>query len=208
MFQRSEVIRKIENTVFTRYGVSNISKHQSIIDRKRKSFAKTVKENPELFKNAWWKAQPKLIAKYGKDPRLGMFGKSSKESLQVFLKLYDWCKKIGISDSDIYLGIDSKSEYFIHTGKRIYFYDFCVRSLNLIIEFHGIGFHANPKWSKDKLSKWRQVFTNETARLNINRTKVKNKIANRKGFTVFEIWGDISPNKNLKDCQSFILNRL
>jgi len=129
--------------------------------------------------------------------------------LNVFIPLRDWLvENLNIDKDDIYLGIDDKKEYFISTKKRIYFYDFCIRSKKIIIEYHGIGFHANPNWEIDKLKSWKSVFTNESYKTNIEKTKVKNNKAIKKGFKLLEIWGDNEAVNNLNLCKQFIKNNL
>lgn len=46
-----------------------------------------------------------------------------------------------LTQSDVYIGIDTSKEYFLHKNGKLFFYDFCIPSLKLIIEFHGKCFH-------------------------------------------------------------------
>ena len=142
----------------------------------------------------------------GYDPRLQFVGKSSKESLEVFTPLMNWCLSIGIDYDDIYLGIDGKKEFFISKDKEINFYDFTIRSKKIIIEFHGIRFHADI--NDPLIEEWSNPFTNETWEENIRKRNYKNRKAIKKGFKLLEIWSNISPNENLESCKKFIINNI
>lgn len=194
--------------MITRYSVDNISKCELTKNKKRITLTKTLANNPSLLKNKWWIKHDEFIDTLGYDPRLGIFGRASLESLRVFEPLIQFCKDQNILNSDIYVGIDGISEFFINSGKKIYFYDFCIRSKKIIIEFHGIGFHANPTWDVDKLNEWRSSFTGETSKENIRKTVIKNDAALRKGFKILEIWSDLSPEENINICKKFIISNI
>lgn len=204
VWQRDAVKDKIEKIILSRYGETNISKVNFIKDKKKNTFSETLKNNPNLLKNKWWEAHDKFILKFGNDPRLGIYGRASTESLNIFLPVIKWCTVNNITDSDIYIGYGEKSEYFISTKMKIYFYDFCIRSKKIIIEFHGIGFHANPNWDKNKLLEWRSAFTNEQSTVNISKTFKKNNIAISSGFKLLEIWSDFTISENIESCINFI----
>lgn len=208
VFQRKDVKESIKKTMVARYSVDNISKCEVIKNKKRRTLKETLNTSPELLKNKWWIKHNELIKELGHDPRLGLFGKASLESLKVFEPLIQFCKNQNILDSDVYVGVDGKSEFFINSGKKVYFYDFCIRSKKIIIEFHGIGFHANPTWSFTKLNEWKSAFTGETSKENIQKTAVKNNAAIRKGFKILEIWSDTPPEENISICKKFIIDNL
>jgi len=64
-------------------------------------------------------------------------------------------------------------------------YDFTIRSKKIIIEYHGIAFHA-----KEKNQNWKSIFTNETPIENIEKRNIKNALAINNGFSLLEIWSD------------------
>lgn len=196
--------KKIAETMLRKYGVDNISKNSDIKLRKKNTLGASILNNPNLLKDSWWKNHHTFIKELGYDPRLGRFGKASNESLLVFNEVESFCKSIGISDNDIFIGAGNKSEFFIHDGTRIYFYDFCIKSKKIIIEFHGTGFHANPNWESSKLDSWKSCFTGETSKENIEKTLIKNTIAITRGYSLLEIWSDISPEENINICKQFI----
>ncbi len=205
IFQRDDVKDKIKKTIFDKYGVDSISKSDIIKLKKKETLNKTIKSNPNLYLDNWKNTHDKFIKEIGYDPRLHIFGRSSKESLKVFKTLIDWCLSIGIEYDDIYLGLDEKSEYFIKS-ENIYFYDFVIRSKKIIIEFNGITFHAKP----EQLNKnqWFNPFTKENANDNIEKSKLKYKVAEDNEFEVLEIWSDVNHLDNLELCKKFISDKI
>lgn len=203
VFQREEVKNKIKKTNIETIGVDNPSKSEIIKDKKKKTLSNTLSENPNLYKKNWLIIHKKLMKEFGYDPRLHVVGRASKESLLVFNRLFDWCLSIGIEESDIFFGVDGKNEYFIKSGKSIFFYDFTIKSHNIIIEFHGTAFHVN---LDDPLyEEWRNPFTGENWKENIRKRKIKNNKAKRKRFNMLEIWSNVDPDTNLEFCKKFII---
>ena len=128
--------------------------------------------------------------------------KASKESLKIFLPIIEILKNdYSIEDSDIFIGNNNKSEYFIREDKTIYFYDFTIKSKKLIIEYNGILFHP-----KDENSEWENPFNKKTAYEAYKKQREKIKIAENIGFSVLEIWSDDFDNK--QKCLDFIKNNI
>ena len=125
------------------------------------------------------------------------FSYKANECIMHYIDLND-----NIDYKDIYVGIGDKQEYFIQTDKKVYFYDFCIRSKKIIIEFHGTAFHANP--NDPNVERWNHPFINENYKQNIKKTKLKNKKAIKKGFSLLEIWSDENPELNIEKCKTFI----
>lgn len=206
VFQRSSTKEKIQKTITEKYGVSHISKSELIKSKKKETLKNTIKSNPNLFIDNWHILHRKFISELGYDPRLHIFGKSSKESLNVFLPLIDWCLENGILDSDIYIGHGGKKEYFISHDRNIFFYDFVIRSKFIIIEFNGVSFHAKPEYIHT--NEWFSPFTKESARDNINRSEIKHNAAKSNKFEIMEIWSDEDSLINLEKCKNFIKERI
>ena len=116
IFQREDVKEKIKKTIFEKYGVDNPSKSEIIKIKKKYTLSKTIKLNPEIFVKNWHITHDKFIKNIGYDPRLHIFGKSSKESLKVFNPLIIWCLDNNIKSDDIYIGDGAKKEYFLKSG--------------------------------------------------------------------------------------------
>ncbi len=203
VFQRDVVKEKSKKTILKKWGVDSISKSEFIKNKKQETFKKTLKENPDLFKEKWHIIHKKFLDTIGYDPRLHIFGKASQESLIVFKPLIDWCLEKNILYDDIYIGIDEKNEYFISLNNKIFFYDFTIKSKKIIIEYNGVAFHAR-KNSKE----WHNPFVNETVEDNLKRHKLKKRMATKKGFKILEIWSDEYPIINLELCKKFIIQNL
>lgn len=73
----------------------------------------------------------------------------------------------------------------------------------IIIEFHGIAFHA-----KNENQIWKNPFTNETTEENIKKRNKKNNIAKKNGFRLLEIWSDDLANINIDICKKFIIKNI
>lgn len=201
VFQRENVKQKSKKSINIKYGVDHISKNEDIKNRKKEKIKNKLKNNPNFYKEIWMEVHKNLVGELGYDPRLHVFGKASKASLRVFNEVIKWCLENGIENNDIYIGIDNKNEFFLRDSKnnRFFMYDFTIRSKKIIIEYHGIAFHAK---KNDK--KWINVFTNENASENIKNRKIKNNLAISNGFKILEIWSDDSDEFNIKKCKKFI----
>lgn len=112
-------------------------------------------------------------------------GYTSKESIEYFDKIVESVSEL--KEYDLYYG--NKNEYYINDG-RIYFYDFTIPKLKLIIEYRDIGFHPNPNWDELKWNSWRSVFNKFDADKVFSFDQEKKMIAEKKGFKVIELYSD------------------
>lgn len=203
VFQRESVKDKAKQKMIEKFGVDHISKShyfKNIISEKTKD---RIESNPNHYKDIWHESHRKFVDEIGYDPRLHVFGKASKSSKRVFDEVINWCLSSGIDYDDIYLGIDGKNEFFLRNGENFFMYDFTIKSKKLIIEYHGIAFHAK---KKDDI--WVNVFTNENAKQNIKKRKIKNGLAKSLGFKILEIWSDDDVSLNIEKCKKFISKNL
>lgn len=75
----------------------------------------------------------------------------SKESLKYFIKLEEifnargYSCRYGMDELPLVLNLN---EYNLYKKNRMFFYDFCVPDLNLIIEYHGKRFHDDIDYDK------------------------------------------------------------
>jgi hypothetical protein len=114
---------------------------------------------------------------------------TSKESVKFFIPLYRKIRKY-LEKSDIFWGIGSSNEYFLWDNdlKKISFYDFCIPKHKIIIEFHGVHWHPNPRWDNVRLEKWSLFGMNHTEKIRID--NYKKELAERNGFNIFEVYSD------------------
>lgn len=191
-----------------KYGeIEGNNRHKSIIEKSKL----TLLNNPNYKEICKSRAITitKMIEKYGeeigkerynlwKESVLVPICRSSKESLNIFNPLIEEIIKDNfISEDDIYIGKGCKNEFFIRDGKKIFFYDFTIRSKKIIIEYNGTLFHP-----KNKDSSWINPYNKESSEKAFMRQKAKLDIAISKGFKVLEIWSD--ETGNLEKCINFI----
>lgn len=114
---------------------------------------------------------------------------TSKESLILFKKIYKKIRKY-LQRNEIYWGISGSKEYFLYNKdlKKVFFYDFTIPSLKIIIEYHGKRYHPNPKWDQEKWDKWNFMGLNAKEKRDMD--VYKNKVAEDYGFEVIEIFSD------------------
>jgi hypothetical protein len=113
----------------------------------------------------------------------------SRESLIFFKKIYKDIRK-KINRNEIYWGIKGSREYFLYDSesKKIFFYDFTIPSIGIILEYHGKRYHPNPKWNMEKWEKWNflGISADEKRILDV----YKNNLGEKNGFEVIEIFSD------------------
>jgi hypothetical protein len=112
-------------------------------------------------------------------------GRASKQSLKIFEPVYNKYKH----RFKIYLGVDDNVEYFLRDGKTLYFYDFTIPELKIIVEFNGSAWHPNCNiLSELQIRKWRGIFNNVTADIVLAKDFVKRSLAELNGYTVVIVW--------------------
>ena len=83
------------------------------------------------------------LKKYGST--IPMSGRTSKESLVFFIPLYKKLRKMGFQRDDIYWGIGGSREFANRTDDLgNFFFDFTIKSIKYIIEYHGSFWHPHP----------------------------------------------------------------
>lgn len=119
------------------------------------------------------------------------FNSWSKESIVVLNPLYEKLLKI-LNKKDIYWKAD---EFFIHSKKGIYFYDFTIRSKKIIIEYNGSAFHPSPYLTEQEKNKWKSPYKKESYDTVKKYNDFKIQTAKDNGFLVFIIWDFSTPNE-------------
>jgi hypothetical protein len=119
--------------------------------------------------------------------RASLITRGSIESSKLIFPLYKICRKLGIDKDDIFCGFGDRSEWWIVDDRnKIYFYDFCVRSLNIIVEFHGVAYHVKP--DRSNFSKLR--FKDEGKIQKMVTKDIKKRDLATKENILFEVWSD------------------
>lgn len=135
------------------------------------------------------------------------YHRPSNESILFFSQILNELKFL-IDESEIYIAINGKNEYWLKDNDKTYFYDLTIRNLNLIIEYHGTHIHPNPKWDNEKWNSWKHAFQNKDAVTAREFDLKKKSLAESQGFTVLEIWNDDNFETNQKFIMSEIKKRL
>ena len=154
--KNSKTIQTLEN--FTkRFGLNGVEKHNEFLNNKSNSMnnylnsisTETSKLNYDTNSKTFFKR------KYGDDWEDEYYehhknlqskcSRSSKESLVFF----DMMLKYTSVKDDYFIGDGDRNEYFIYDekNKNIKFYDFCIPSLKIIIEYHGSLWHYNENYN-------------------------------------------------------------
>ncbi len=69
-----------------------------------------------------------------------------------------------------------------------YSYDYTVKELKLIIEFHGEHCHPNKEMSTESWAQWRNRFTKESAEVTYSKDQYKQRLAEGTGFKYVTVW--------------------
>lgn len=117
------------------------------------------------------------------------FNRSSKESLIILDKIIEYVKTLS-TEIKFFYGAGESNEYWLHDENNLYFYDFTIPTFNLIVEYNGIAWHP-----KDSQTEWKSPF-GCTYEMAIAKDKNKLRLANSKGFEVFEFWSDFTKSEN------------
>ena len=127
----------------------------------------------------------------------------SKESIVVFSKLEKMIKDWN-SEITVYYGSDlsNKGEYHLYEESldKMYYYDFTIPQLKIIIEYHGSCWHPNPILLDTDVKKqnWKQLKSRKTYKEVYNKDQSKKKLAQKNGFIYYEIWDTDDTNKKIE----------
>ena len=140
-----------------------------------------------------------------------MFGSTSKESLLTFEPILDWLTELGFENDDIMIGKENNKELCIHDSEKKYryYYDFCINSLKLIIEYNGETFHPNyEKYTLDYLVEtfkhpYIKKFDVENL---IYKDKQKIEFALKDGYEIHVIWS--SDQNKIEKIKNIIKNKI
>lgn len=115
-------------------------------------------------------------------------GRASKQSMKIFGPLVERLQHLNLQ---IYVGSGANREWFLHDtiNQVVRFYDFCIPSLKLIVEFHGEKYHPNPQLlTEEEWSKWETPYTKKSADECRKIDILKESIAIENGYEYHVIW--------------------
>jgi len=124
-------------------------------------------------------------------------GKASKESLVFFELIVDYAKANNIP---FYIGDVGSQEWFIYDSERckISFYDVCLPTLKIILEYHGSLWHFNPDCEYNNALPF-----SLTVEANKQKDEYKRNLAIKHGFKIVETFD--TSNKEKKYTEIFEL---
>lgn len=131
-------------------------------------------------------------------------GYVSKESLKFFIPLYKFCRKLGIKRNEIFLGVNGSREFFIRhesTKNHGRFFDFCIPSLNVVIEYNGTFWH--PRENEREL--WKNPWTSFDDAMAVELEK--KMLCESRNIDLLVVWSDQDLQERLKEVCQFIKNR-
>lgn len=114
----------------------------------------------------------------------------SKESIKVLSKLKTKLES-AVDFSDLYW---KENERFIYNKeeKQIYFYDFTIPSLSIIVEYDGCAWHPSSSMTIDEMKSIKVPFSNNTLYDVYLKDKLKENLAEKEGYKVFRIYSKMS----------------
>lgn len=171
-----------------------------------------IRYNKSLIEIGYKSSRQYYIDKYGYEignikytniliKRIVPMSKASKESIKFFTKIYNFLIEKKISKGDIYWGVEGSNEWFINKNKNLFFYDFTIKSLKIIIEYNGIKYHPNP--NKDTKETWMSLNSIDF-NTKLVEDKLKESLAINAGFDYYIIFS----NDDLKLKQDLIIDIL
>lgn len=124
--------------------------------------------------------------------------KGSKEADVFFLECFDdVISHFGVSEDEVYTESFGKGqEWFCRTNDGIFYYDFCIPSLNLVIEYHGT--HVHPKNRVD--TGWEHAYSKESSCSVWDRDEYKEKIiVDKFGFNNYYVFYSDEDKEDFKE---------
>jgi hypothetical protein len=132
-------------------------------------------------------------------------GKASKESLKILIPLYKFCRKLGIQRNDIMIGITGSKEFSLRDNKKIFYFDFTISSLKIIIEYNRYEFHPDPEiMSHDEIKNFKYPYKNISITSKIEHEKKKHLIAKDNGYNIIKFWSHKPYNSQIESIKKEI----
>lgn len=114
--------------------------------------------------------------------------RSSNAANKFFVQVYKWCRRNGYTRDDIYWE-PNRGEFWLRDESKIYFYDFVIKPLKLIIEYNGEHVHPNTNvLSAEQLQEWKHAYSEESADEVLARELKKESTAKENGYTIIHVW--------------------
>lgn len=126
---------------------------------------------------------------------------SSNQANNFFKKVYKECRKLGYQRNDVAFKLN-RGEWYIKDKKRIFFYDFMLKPLKLIVEFNGEHVHPDKRMGEDQWSCWKHAYSKKSADEVYASDQEKMYTASKRGYNILEVWS--RDQDNLETVLNFI----
>jgi len=138
------------------------------------------------------------------------FNQVSKESWIFFEPIMKFLFKNNFLKTDFIIGTSKRKEFYIYSDKKskLFYYDFAIPSIKLIIEYNGEMFHPNPSWSKEKWNNWKCLRSNVSADEKYRFDKSKEDLAKSLGYSVISIFSSDNYDEKYHLIKNEITRRL
>lgn len=146
----------------------------------------------EIFKEKYGNSGSTEYAKY-----LQSIFKSVGYSKQCESFIYSLLQKYPILNNyTLYYrdGLRNKVEWFLTDNNNIYFYDFCIRELKIILEYDGSKWHPTYEQYMDNPDEIMEIM-GITIKEKFERDQKKISLAEKKGFKIFKVRSDMSEDQ-------------
>lgn len=132
-----------------------------------------------------------LITRKKLDESIGMYtyGAASKESTKFFKPLLEYLRNNSIT---YFYGEKDNHEWFIKDKENVkfYFYDLVIPEFKIILEYHGVKFHADIRLTPEERNNWKSLHTNMSFTESLEFDTQKRKIAEIAGWNYYYLFGD------------------
>lgn len=135
----------------------------------------------------------KMAASWSTRSMSGRNFASSEQADHLFSRLYKFIRRLGYTRGDVQCNLN-RGELFIRNENGIYFYDFVLRPLKLIIEFNGEHVHPNPDMVAEDWSAWKHAFNKNSADVVSVQDKIKLSAAEDLGYNTLVVWSKDQSN--------------
>jgi very-short-patch-repair endonuclease len=113
---------------------------------------------------------------------------SSKQANKFFVAVYKLCRRSGLSRDDLVFKLN-RGEWFLRDGENIFFYDFLIKPLKLILEFNGEHVHPNKNvLTQEQWKSWRHAYSKKYAEEVYQYDQQKIEFAEKLGYNVLVVW--------------------
>lgn len=130
---------------------------------------------------------------------------ASKWSIEIIDKIILYLCKYEFKKEDFYYGGNGSKEYFLREENDIFFYDFTIPNIGIIIEFNGEHVHPNKSsLTESDYKLWKQAWTNKTSEECYKYDLKKKELANKNGFEILYVWYNEGIESGVDNCIGFI----